>query len=429
MHITRVLLSAVKGFEDLDFRFEDPRGGGSCAGWTVVTGENGSGKTTLLKAIALALVGPDVARALQPSLRGWVKQGRPHASIAVELLPHDEDRFEVGRRYESTFWSELRLTPSPTGEGELRPDSTRRGKKKGPLGGPWAEGTGGWFCAGYGPFRRLYGASPEAQRLMSGPGRIARFATAFKEDATLGECEIWLKHLNHKKLEGKDTESRVLTRVVELLNDDFLRNQVSVDRVDSEGLWLRDASGTVLHLADMSEGYRAGLAMMTDLLRHLVGVYGPEVLTADGSQKAAVSKPGVVLIDEIDAHLHPAWQRQIGFWLTERFPSIQFIVSSHSPLVCQAASFMQIYHVPPPGSGESPFRLTEKDYWRVVRAKPDEILLTPAFGLDQTRSARAVAARRRIAALRAKEAVQALSKDELASRQALMPFAAEEPDE
>jgi hypothetical protein len=47
---------------------------------------------------------------------------------------------------------------------------------------------------------------------------------------------------------------------------------------------------------------------------------------------------GVVLIDEVDAHLHPRWQREIGFRLCKAFPEIQFIVTSHSPFVAQAAS-------------------------------------------------------------------------------------------
>lgn len=197
--------------------------------------------------------------------------------------------------------------------------------------------TAGWFAAGYGPFRRLYGASPEAQRLMSGPSRVARFATMFKEDATLLECEIWLKDLSHKSLEGRPREKRILGQVFTLLNDDFLRNGLRVEQVDSDGLWLRDAAGMVLPLADMSEGYRSALALMIDILRHMDQVYGDEDLIVEDNGSVIVPHPGVVLIDEIDAHLHPAWQREIGFWLKQRFPRIQFIVATDSALVCQAA--------------------------------------------------------------------------------------------
>jgi predicted ATP-binding protein involved in virulence len=44
-----------------------------------------------------------------------------------------------------------------------------------------------------------------------------------------------------------------------------------------------------------------------------------------------ISSPGVVIIDEIDAHLHVSWQKRIGGWLKTHFPNIQFIVTTHSP--------------------------------------------------------------------------------------------------
>ena len=411
MYIHRVVLKDLKGFKELDFSFRRPEG--SYAGWTVLTGDNGSGKTALLKAIALALVGPEVGRALQPSLRGWIREGRAKAEIAVQITADEPDKFKTGRRYLEPFWSELELQKNGGPEVSMKSGSARRQDKKGPLNGPWAENTDGWFAAGYGPFRRLYGASPEAQRLMSGPNRVARFATMFKEDATLLECEIWLKDLSHKKLENRSRETKLLEQTFALLDDDFLRNGLRVERVDSDGLWLRDAAGTILHLSDMSEGYRAALALMIDILRHLDQAYGGDNLVAMGDGDMVVPHPGVVLIDEVDAHLHPEWQRQIGFWLKKRFPRIQFIVTTHSALVCQAADPGGIFHLPPPGSGDQPCQLSDEDYWKVVRSKADEILLSPAFGLTHTRSPQAVEARQEFAKLKAKkQSVKLTPEDE-----------------
>ncbi|MFY9821425.1 MAG: AAA family ATPase [Thermoanaerobaculia bacterium] len=410
MYIQRVVLENLKGFRSLDFSFQRPDG--RLAGWTVLTGENGSGKTALLKAIALALVGPDVGRALQPSFRGWIREGCEAAEIAVQIQVQDQDKFTTSRRYSDSFWSELELQKNGGPEVSIKPGSKRRGNKRGPLNGPWADNTGGWFAAGYGPFRRLYGASPEAQRLMSGPSRVARFATMFKEDATLLECEIWLRDLSHKSLELRPREKRVLEQVFALLNDDFLRNGLRVERVDSDGLWLRDAAGTIVSLADMSEGYRAALALMIDILRHMDQIHGDEDLVERQGADLIVPFPGVVLIDEIDAHLHPAWQREIGFWLKRRFPAIQFIVSTHSALVCQAADENGIFHLPPPGSGESPFQVSLEDYWKIIRSKADEIYLSPAFGLTQTRSPEAVKARQGYARLKAKKKALSLTPEE-----------------
>jgi hypothetical protein len=400
MYVKRVSLKGIKAFKNLDFTFARPDG--SYAGWTVITGENASGKTALLKAIAMALVGPDTIRTLQPSLKGWINHNSKSAEISVEVVPGDVDQFTTGRRYETSFWSELTLTKNEDGDVFLKPGDAKRGKKKGPLNGPWAQSTKGWFAAGYGPFRRLYGASPEAQRIMSGPGRVARFATMFKEDATLAECELWLRDLSYKKLEGRTEETKVLNQTLRLMNDDFLRNGIEIDRVDSDGVWLKKRDGQLIPLEDMSEGYRAAVAMMLDILKQLVDVYGSDNLLIQTSEGIAINHHGVVLIDEIDAHLHPAWQRQIGFWLKRRFPNIQFLVTTHSALVCQAADPRGIFHLTAPDDTRPPFQLTEVDYWAVLRGKPDEILLTPAFGLKHTRSERAVSARRKWAELEAK---------------------------
>ena len=420
MYVKRVSLKGVKAFNGLDFNFSRPDG--TFAGWTVITGENASGKTALLKAIAMALVGPDTIRTLQPSLKGWVNHSASAAEIAVEVVPGGVDQFATGRRYETTFWSELTLTKNEYGDVLLKPGDAKRGKKKGPLNGPWAESTKGWFATGYGPFRRLYGASPEAQRIMSGPSRVARFATMFKEDATLGECEIWLRDLSHKKLEHREVESRVLEQTLRLMNDDFLRNGLLIERVDSDGVWLRKGDGQLIPLEDMSEGYRAAVAMMLDLVRHLVEVYGSENLLSQTSDGLVIGHQGVVLIDEIDAHLHPAWQRQIGFWLKRRFPKIQFLVTTHSALVCQAADLGGIFHLTAPDDSRPPFQLTEQDYWAVLRGKPDEILLTPAFGLEHTRSDRAVSARKKWGELETKARQLKLTDTEVELRSQLELF-------
>ncbi len=426
MYIRRVVLDNVRGFGHLDFRFDRPDG--TYAGWTVITGDNASGKTALLKAIALALVGPDAARALQPSLKGWIKEGCPEAVIAVEIVTDKADRFEKSRPYEEPFWSELHLVKNTGPEISLGSGRKYKRKGKGPTHGPWAENPVGWFSVGYGPFRRLYGASPEAQRIMSGPSRVARFATMFKEDATLIECEEWVKDLRHKALEKRPRETAILSEVERLLNDDFLRNGLQVHQIDSDGLWLREPSGVVLPLADMSEGYRAALATLVDILRHAVEVYGHDGLIVTSNERLVMPHPGVILIDEMDSHLHPDWQRQIGFWLKERFPNIQFLVTTHSAFICQAADRNGIFHLPPPGVGAEPSRIKDPEYWKIVKSKPDVIYLSPAFGMHHTRSPRAVAARDEYAELRAKERANRLGSDDRGRMRQLRLFV-EEDDE
>lgn len=432
MYLNRVVLRSIKGFSDecdLDLHSDDH----SYPGWSVITGDNGSGKTALLKAIAIAILGPDQIRGLIPDLSGWVTVGKEKGSISVEIKPdHEFDKTQRGGFPANTLWAEVgfeRQGPA----WDIYSADIFRNKKRGAVNGPWTQSTSGWFALGYGPFRRLYGSSPDAQRLMVIPGRIPHFATLFKEDATLAEGEEWVKQQQYRRLEEeyrrvdeKQNEKLALENLLRLLSQDFLRQGVQIKEVNSEGIWLCDAAGRLMPLADMSDGYRSALAMLIDIYRHMVSVYGPDILSQDEGAYV-VDRPGVVLIDEIDTHLHPAWQREIGFWLKSHFPQVQFIVTSHSPLVCQAADGGRIYHLPQPGDG-SGFRLSREDYNTIIAGKPDEILLSPAFDLPHTRSPYAVAARERRARLKSKQKGNSLTPNEENELQQLELFVLEGQD-
>lgn len=410
VYLRRIIIKNVRGFRSVDFNLE--RSSGGFSGWTVITGDNASGKTALLKAIALAVVGPDTARILQPSLEGWIHDGAKEGTAALQIVAGHQDRFAQGRRYDKPFWSELEFWETSANRVALRPGHQYIRGKTGPTRGPWLEAPDGWFCVGYGPFRRLYGHSPEAQRIMSTPGKVSRFATMFREDATLTEGELWLRELRYRELEDNEQAKSTLAKVLPILNHNFLQHDISVERVDSEGLWLRQPDGVILPLADMSDGYRAALAMLVDIIRQIIDVYGLQGFTSSDDGEPRIESSGVVLVDEIDAHLHPSWQRVIGDWFKRVLPNIQFIVTSHSPLICQAADEDGIFHLPPPGEMTLPFQLSHMDYQHIIASRPNEIYLSPAFGLTHTRSPRAVRARQKYSQLQAKKSAKGLSPEE-----------------
>lgn len=431
MYIDRIILKNIRGFEDLEFDL--CRGEGKYAGWTVFTGDNGAGKSSLLKAIAVALVGRDVARSLQPSFHRWVRDDAMEQDSRIELTIVPEkgvDEFsEKGQTAYKKF--SAAITFKNSGKEPLPEFETGTNNKKIlAQRGPWAPDSKGWFSCGYGPFRRVFGASPEATRLMVGP-TTERFVTMFQEAASLFEVDQWLRNLSHKKLENKHTEAKHLDLLLEILRDDLMPNQITVDRVDSDGLWLKDRNGLQMAWSEMSDGYRAALALLSDILRHLINAYGIDGLAERGSDgKLKIIRGGVIMIDEIDAHLHPEWQREIGFWLKKHFPKIQFLVTTHSPIICQAADVNGLFVLPEPGSKDTPRALTTEEYNKVIASRPDTILLTAAFGMANTRSPRAVEGRAQYAKLMAKKrAGAALSKEELLQAKQLQLFSdtSEEP--
>lgn len=429
MYIHKVSLRNVRGFETLDFDLVRPDG--TYAGWTVFTGDNGSGKSTLLKAIAVCLTGKDTARALQPSFQRWIRHDTSAAESSIELVitrvDSDDELKESGKSPSTDFPAKIVLKNGGK-ETTLHADVPTSVKNRKTYQTPdrtiWSSEANGWFSCGYGPFRRVFGASPEAVQQMVTPS-TARFATMFQEAASLAEADRWLRDLKYKELENKRAEREQLDILLQILKDDLMPNQLNVARVDSDGLWLVDRNGVELAWSEMSDGYRAALALLTDIVRHLMNAYGVDGLTAQDDQgRLFIKRSGVVLIDEIDAHLHPEWQRVIGFWLKRHFPNVQFLVTTHSPIICQAADPNGLFVLPEPGSGALPRPLDDQEYRKVIASRPDTILLSSAFGLENTRSPRAVEGRAELAKLQAKTRAGAtLTTSEKARAKQLQLFA------
>ncbi len=106
-------------------------------------------------------------------------------------------------------------------------------------------------------------------------------------------------------------------------------DSVSVN-VRMRELLLRYVDGRTVAFSELSDGYRNVVAMVADLAIKMV-MLNPHLA------KDALSKtPGVVLIDELDLHLHPKWQRRVVEDLRRTFPRVQFICTTHSPFIVQS---------------------------------------------------------------------------------------------
>jgi len=160
--------------------------------------------------------------------------------------------------------------------------------------------------------------------------------------------------------------------------------EISVDHV-----FVETREGVKLPLRDVSDGCRSIYATILDLVHSMSVVYGePKLFRKDDKGRTVVDRPGVVLIDEIEAHLHPSWQREIPEWLKIHFPKIQFLVTTHSPLVAQAANDGGIFALPMQGEkGRDPRKLSGQEADKIRLGMAEKTLLGDAFGLRSTRSA------------------------------------------
>jgi predicted ATP-binding protein involved in virulence len=123
----------------------------------------------------------------------------------------------------------------------------------------------------------------------------------------------------------------------------------------------------------MSLGYRTLMTWMVDFASRLFERYpdNPDPL----------AEPAIVLVDEIDLHLHPRWQRTLMQFLSETFPNTQFIVSAHSPLVVQAATDANIVLL----RREGDHVVIDNDIKAIRGWRVDQVLTSDLFGLESAR--------------------------------------------
>lgn len=392
------------------------RGDGTYAGWTVFAGRNGAGKSTLLKAIALSVIGPLAARSLAGVFTDWVRRGAEHATVRTRLV-FDEAHDSAPWSGVSAVWTGLRWEPDPRGTDRLGEWLDQGSGEGGAVwdtawGGPWEWSSTGWFVAGYGPYRRLGASTEEVRRLGARPV-FSRLVNLFYEAATLSEAVEWLKQLHARALEERPGARELRDDALAFLAAGLLPDDSIVERVDSEGLWVK-RDGLSFPLEQVSDGYRTVAALVLDLLRCLHDAFGHLALERNDEGEPVCTLPGVVLIDEIDAHMHVAWQQRIGFWLSKHFPRIQFLVTTHSPFICQAASPRGIIRLPAPGESERSIAHVEGRLFNaVVHGGADEAVMTELFGLEHAHSQEAEQMRRTVAKLERRVLTGQAGSDEL----------------
>ena len=164
-----------------------------------------------------------------------------------------------------------------------------------------------------------------SSRLTAG-GVVAATADALvNRELRLGEVAWWMKTREELSRE-QPKEGRILTSCEDVTRR-FLPGYRNLrqDGEERPQLWI-DRDATSIPVRQLSDGERGSLALVLDLTRRLA-LANPTL--DDPASKAEA----VVLIDELDLHLHPKWQRRIVHNLTAAFPRCQFIATTHSPQI------------------------------------------------------------------------------------------------
>ena len=203
----------------------------------------------------------------------------------------------------------------------------------------------------------------------------------FSESGDLYDAERVLLNLDHQaRIDGKGGPTdKILGRIKKLLVDLLpnLDNEEAIEIVGPKYITsTKKESGVLVHMpygavpiSALSLGYKTMFAWAVELALRLFN-QNPE-------SESPLTRSAVVLVDEIDLHLHPMWQRSVRSFLREHFPNTQFICTAHSPLMAQASEEENIVVIKREGDEahihNSPFIVAG---WRI-----DQILTSELFNM------------------------------------------------
>lgn len=348
-------------------------GNGRPARWTVILGENGVGKTTLLQ--SLACIDRDFSGSFlenQLSFR-WFPQ-RHKGDNEPALF---EVNFFYGERLQEKIKS-AECAFSYTLGRHMAQSRLLRCDDFSFLGNEAISAT---LSYTYGASRRM---SRNSSLTTSGKSTdkydISNFSSLWG-NVDLPNAEEWLLQADYAASKPSSVQRQAVHRrdeirkiLIEILPDvEDIEFTVPDEKNPQPGVLFKTHYGWV-SIWDLSHGYQTLIAWVVDFARRMFERY-PE-------SKNPLAEPAVVLVDEIDLHLHPTWQRSLMSYLTERFPNTQFIVTAHSPLIVQGAKDVNVVLLRRKGDHVV---IENRDSESIRNWRVDQILTSDLFGLESLR--------------------------------------------
>jgi hypothetical protein len=373
---------------------------------TLLIGTNGSGKTSVLRGVALAVLAPVInesgyrpyylvrrPRAGKQAVESGsvlvdgVLDERESAALTGPLTKRADDapdllriRVELARRkdYDIVQFTQIpgfrtrdevstAISRLKQGDEAAFVYNSRTGKAWSTnillaLDEYYSDFSPSFFLLGYGATRRV--EEPRQASLAADKSRGRRYlrtAGLFEEAITLLPLAAWLPQL-------KKTER--YKEIVRLLNRTLPAGTRFTGRFHPDHQPLFTHEGVTLPFPALSDGYRSYIGLLGDILSH--------VHDCCPKGRPLTELTGVVMVDDIDLHLHPKWQRVVIPRLAKALPKLQWIVTTHSPLVAGTVHAANVRVI----GKNKVHQFAEQLHGLSV----DQILSSPYFGYTKPRS-------------------------------------------
>lgn len=335
MKIHKIYIKNFKGIAESTFELNDH--------FTVFIGENATGKTTVLDALAVALgsfflgiEGVNSRNISNDEIRIITVDGQPRPQKPVTIEAHGEiDGIHIPswRREISNKKTSYKDARSIRDVASKKLKESRKPKDQ------RNENSILFPLIAYHGTGRLWAEHEKVAYQKQDEGVIRAYTNALSAKSSSREFLSWFKtqedsikkfnaplDIAHFKAFKEVILSLIPKRRWKSMEYDFKADSLMGIFKDNEGVSCK------LAYNQLSDGYRNLIGMAADIAYRCIQL-NPHLL-----ERAVVDTPGIVLIDELDLHLHPNWQKSIVADLKAAFPKIQFIATTHSPFIVQSLS-------------------------------------------------------------------------------------------
>ncbi len=371
LYLKKINIENVRCFgskQHIDFTGDD----GKISQWTVILGDNGTGKTSILKSIVSLLPSPQSFLGKRNHLdteydlsinNGWrnawslkrndEKESKISLTISETEIPFDNQEHYPEMDLSFTM-NHKRINTDNYGPGLSKFDT----RLFSPV-----------YCFAYGANRKM------AEKSLSDDNFRNTSETLFREDALLPNSSEYFLRLDYetaKSRKGSEELKRVKELLLKVLPSGVKDIKVEkVERLRRE-VQVKTDFGWV-SLNELSLGYKTTIAWLMD--------FATKMIYYHENSNTPFDEPAILIIDEIDLHMHPAWQREIIENLTKIFTKTQFIVTAHSPLIAQAALSSNLVLLKRVGD-----HIKVENTPDVIRSwRIDQVLTSDLFGLKESR--------------------------------------------